>query len=307
MRNGRTDLVWPLRIEGIIYECQPMIQLMNNASLKTSSLKIPGGTMHYYRLGCGKKHILMLHGRSENGLCWLRTADKLKQNYTIIMPDGRGHGLTRAESRRFDLSLLVEDYELLIEHFNFRELMLAGHSMGAGIAAILAGRYPGIVRKLVLLDPPWLMDGDYLEGDQSLVRRMRRFIEHQRQLSMDSLAAFISLMHPAWQQSECRQLAQAWQQMSLDVAISFNSPVPVKQWQDSVCRIKAATLLYTGDPVKGAIVKKDVVGYLKAHMSNLTHIFLPESGHALSRDCFDAYFRHLKSFLACRHNLPQRC
>jgi N-formylmaleamate deformylase len=51
--------------------------------------------LHYYRTGHGdKRPLVLVHGFSDNGLCWTPTARDLESEYDVIMPDMRAHGLS---------------------------------------------------------------------------------------------------------------------------------------------------------------------------------------------------------------------
>src|SRR4051812_27280289 len=55
-----------------------------------------GIRIHYYHAtpATGKPVIVMLHGVSDNGLCWTTLTWKLQDQYDIYMLDARGHGLS---------------------------------------------------------------------------------------------------------------------------------------------------------------------------------------------------------------------
>jgi N-formylmaleamate deformylase len=53
-----------------------------------------GIRQHFYRTGGEKPSLILLHGFSENGLCWSRVAKAQKDDYDIVMLDARGHGLS---------------------------------------------------------------------------------------------------------------------------------------------------------------------------------------------------------------------
>jgi len=58
-----------------------------------NNLTINGVSLRCYPTGDGSKPPLVLqHGFSDNGLCWLQTALDLEAQYDIIMPDARGQG-----------------------------------------------------------------------------------------------------------------------------------------------------------------------------------------------------------------------
>src|SRR5688500_10697139 len=54
-----------------------------------------GIRIHYYHAtpAAGKPVIVMVHGVTDNGLCWTTLTWKLQENYDIYMLDTRGHGL----------------------------------------------------------------------------------------------------------------------------------------------------------------------------------------------------------------------
>ncbi len=53
---------------------------------------IDGIKIHYYRSGGKKPPIVLLHGATDDGLCWGRTAQELAERYDVIMPDAQGAG-----------------------------------------------------------------------------------------------------------------------------------------------------------------------------------------------------------------------
>jgi N-formylmaleamate deformylase len=63
---------------------------------KHNDLTVNGARMHYYRAGPGreKRPLVLVHGFSDNGLCWALTARDLESEYDVIMPDMRAHGLS---------------------------------------------------------------------------------------------------------------------------------------------------------------------------------------------------------------------
>ena len=52
-----------------------------------------GINIHYHRTGGPYPVLLLIHGFTDNGLCWSRVARQLEANYDILMLDSRGHGL----------------------------------------------------------------------------------------------------------------------------------------------------------------------------------------------------------------------
>ena len=104
--------------------------------------------LHYYRTGHGDKPPLVLvHGFSDNGLCWSRTAHDLEAEYDVVMPDMRGHGLS-ARMRPGDDVDMAADLAGLIRGLGLTRPIVGGHSMGAMVTSRLgalpgAGQRPG--------------------------------------------------------------------------------------------------------------------------------------------------------------------
>ena len=60
-----------------------------------NDLLVNGIRQHYYRTGNGdKRPLVLVHGFSDNGLCWTSVARELEPDYDVIMPDMRAHGLS---------------------------------------------------------------------------------------------------------------------------------------------------------------------------------------------------------------------
>lgn len=121
---------------------------------QSNLVQINGNPIHYYRTGGQKPPLILLHGFSDNGLCWLRAAQTLQATYDLIMPDAHGHGLSYRVMPGQPLNL-VDDVASLIEALELHRPALLGHSMGASTAASVAAQYPELVSTLLLEDPPW--------------------------------------------------------------------------------------------------------------------------------------------------------
>src|SRR5262249_36867377 len=110
---------------------------------------------HYWRTGGEKPALVLLHGFMENGLCWLRTAQALEDDYDVILPDARGHGRSEGIATGLSARLLAEDAAALIRAVGVERPSLLGFSMGGGTAARVAAGHPELLRCVLLEDAPW--------------------------------------------------------------------------------------------------------------------------------------------------------
>jgi pimeloyl-ACP methyl ester carboxylesterase len=142
--------------------------------------------------------MVLQHGFSDSGLCWAPVAQELEGEYEIVMPDARAHGKSARVERgqRIDQ---VEELAKTMHALGIGQAIVVGHSMGAGMAAGLAARFPELVRALVLEDPPWFpipadtpQPGRYFTEDSP----MGAWLRGMQAVSLDEAMAHNHTEHP---------------------------------------------------------------------------------------------------------------
>src|ERR1051325_4883844 len=107
-----------------------------------NNLLINGIHLHYYRTGQGdKRPLVLVHGFSDNGLCWSPVARELESEYDVIMPDMRGHGLSE-RMRLGEKVDMASDLAGLIRTLELNSPIICGHSMGAMVIYQIGVRFP---------------------------------------------------------------------------------------------------------------------------------------------------------------------
>jgi pimeloyl-ACP methyl ester carboxylesterase len=99
----------------------------------------------------GAGTVVALHSISSNGLAWQPLATALEGRLGLVAPDLRG----RAESsalRSTGLADHVRDVLAVVDHLDLGRPVLAGHSMGAFVAALAAATRPDAVGGVLLVD-----------------------------------------------------------------------------------------------------------------------------------------------------------
>ncbi len=114
-----------------------------------------GVRIHYYHAvpAPGKPVIVMVHGVTDNGLCWTTLTWKLQDSYDIYMLDTRGHGLSDPFTPSDDAETLVKDVVGFVKAMNFEKPILMGHSMGAATVMRVGAEYPDLAKAVIMLDP----------------------------------------------------------------------------------------------------------------------------------------------------------
>lgn len=120
----------------------------------TREVPVAGGALTVHVLAeapAGAGTVLALHSISSNGLAWRPLASALAGRVSVVAPDLRG----RAEScglRSTGLADHVRDVLAVIEQLGLDRPVLAGHSMGAFVAALAAASRPDVVGGVLLVD-----------------------------------------------------------------------------------------------------------------------------------------------------------
>lgn len=83
---------------------------------------------------------------------WLPLIDELAENWSVLVYDKRGHGLSDAGKAPYSMEDHARDLIGLVEHIGIKKAIFCGVSVGGLIVQALYKLKPGLVEKLVLCD-----------------------------------------------------------------------------------------------------------------------------------------------------------
>lgn len=117
--------------------------------------------------------IVMIHGFTGSKENWYPVARELRGRYRLVVPDLPGWGASQR--------IAGEDYGFVAQAARVadfirqvspgRPVVLLGHSMGGGIAALVAARHPDLVARIGLLDAAGVRFKDNRFGEEVLAGR----------------------------------------------------------------------------------------------------------------------------------------
>jgi pimeloyl-ACP methyl ester carboxylesterase len=139
--------------------------------------------------------VLALHGITSNGHAWDAVARELGGDVRLLAPDLRGRGDAGAEPGPYGLARHVDDAIARLDAEELDDAVVAGHSMGAYVTALLAATHPDRVRSVVLVDggPP-LPVPDGADADELLEATLGPSIERLSR-EFESRAAYHEFWH----------------------------------------------------------------------------------------------------------------
>jgi pimeloyl-ACP methyl ester carboxylesterase len=154
----------------------------------------------------GGPKVLALHGWLDNAASFLPLAAQLPQ-LNLVMLDLPGHGQSSHLAEGADYNLLVTVNAVLdvADALGWERFGLLGHSMGAGIASILAASLPERIERLVAIEAL----GALAEAPERTAQRLQEGIVAARALPLKKLRVFPDLAAPVRARMQANQLSEA--------------------------------------------------------------------------------------------------
>lgn len=147
------------------------------AGLKSASLEVAGHRWVYAvseDAPADAPLLVMLHGFTGSKENWYPLAERLRGRYRLVIPDLAGWGASsRQTDADYGFMAQADRVAAFIEAVRQpgRPIVLLGHSMGGGIAALVAARQPRLVDRVGLLDAAGVRFADNRFGEEVLAGR----------------------------------------------------------------------------------------------------------------------------------------
>jgi pimeloyl-ACP methyl ester carboxylesterase len=248
-----------------------------------------GINIHFRRTGGYKPPLILLHGLTGSGACWIALAGALEDNYDVIMPDARGHGQSSAPLQGYLYRDHASDVIGLIEALGLAAPVLLGHSMGGMTAAVVASQVGTAIRGVILADPTFLSPQRQREVHESDVIE-----QHHRLLNLNKgeVLAQARLRHPHRSFELVELVTDARLQTQISAFEVLTPPNP--DYRELVSAISVPALLVIGD---NGVVSFETARELQKLNQRLRYERIPDVGHGLPYDQPDRFAAVVGSFL----------
>lgn len=262
-----------------------------------------GTRLHFTRSGGpdGKAPLLLLHGFTDNGLCWLRVAQALEADYDLVMPDARGHGCSGLAEGSFSLARMAQDAAELIEALGLGRPAVLGHSMGAEVAVRLAVEYPALARAILLEDPPFHAAGrpDTPEYHAWAQQWLAWLVALKTQGQDERRLSCLERNPPMadWDILEFLTWVDAQAQFNPDVLPQAGDFDFVTGKPDGAASVTCPLLLLAGNPARGGMVSQQDEAALTAAWGDGRFVRFDGAGHLVHRDQFAQFMDVVTAYL----------
>ena len=166
--------------------------------------------------------------------------------------------------------------------------------MGAITAALLAATYPGLVRGIVLEDPP-LLDKSTAQAQEDL--QSWQWLYDLKTLSREERIARGFAMNPGWVEEEIIPWADSKAEFHSDILVPALTAIHDVDWRDIIARIACPILLITGDAERGAIVTPEIAQEAAHLWQQGEVVHIDGAGHNIHRDRYEETMAAVHDFL----------
>ncbi|MFC7231875.1 alpha/beta fold hydrolase [Saliphagus sp. GCM10025308] len=252
----------------------------------TGTVRTNGVDLQYYRTGEGEP-IVLAHGFYDTGRCWERLAAGLAADgYEVLTYDARGHGRSDAPETGYGIEDRVADLRGLVDELGLERPLLLGHSMGGSTVAWAAATHPDLARAIALEDPAGMYGDPDLGPDERAAVVEERCAEWAAQSLEERMSAFDDR-----DESLARRLAVARAEFDPHSAEIARAGYPLLE--DTFAEITCPTLVLKADAETSRRVRDLEAA---AALSNGRLVHVPDAGHCIFRDEYEAAFAELRTF-----------
>jgi len=235
--------------------------------------------------------VLLIHGLYDRWETWEPVVPALAERVHVIAFDLRGHGRSSQPAGGYTLRDYADDAVRLLARLRLTEpVVTIGFSLGALVALVLAAERPELVRALVLEDPPLAPPNEatrlWLEA---LLEAKRAGIEAAYELARE--------MDPDGTPEE-------WQRSALWLCSTADGPILAlldegrqPEPLELLPRITQPTLVLQADPAAGGVLDDETAERVLAQLPRGVRRQFPGCGHAIHRDCPEAFVAAVLDFL----------
>ncbi len=117
----------------------------------THTLPLDGGHLSYAISGQGPA-LMLIHGLGSCAVDWQPQLEALTAQYTVIVPDLRGHGASMPATGTIPVTQHAADMAALLDHLAMDEVHLVGLSMGGAVTFQMTLDLPQRVRSATIVN-----------------------------------------------------------------------------------------------------------------------------------------------------------
>ncbi len=283
---------------------------------RSEYLPIRGLQLHCRHWGDAQAPLLfMVHGFQDCSASWQFTVDALQKDWHVIAPDLRGYGLSPwSGADSYAYTDFLGDLDQVLDHYCPEyPVRLVGHSLGASLAAMLAGLKPDRISHLVNVDgfgPPGMRQDPAPRRLAKWLAQLRDDTPQRPYADYEEFALRMQAENPRLSDERARFIVQHWGRQEADGSVvrvadpahKRVNPTPLAQEEILACwrQTQASTLWIDG--AQSGLWQRlsgtpdDLEARISAYQDlRIEHV--EDAGHNVHHDQPEALARLIEDFL----------
>jgi N-formylmaleamate deformylase len=269
--------------------------------IESAFFPIASHRIHYYRRPGRGKRLLLIHGVSDDGSCWIPFLPSLPRDWDVLMPDLRGHGLSDAPDPEgpggaWTAAFLAGEITELCEKTSFSSPLIAGSSFGGSIALLIAALHPELPTAVFLEDPvPFWNAPDPLPPDAGT--GLSAWLGSLKRKTGSDLLKEAESNDPPWKKAEFGPWIDSKHRMSDRViGLATDPGLFPRTLRTVIPGVRCRIFLLTADRAKGALCSDEDIAALKALAPRTESLRVRNAGHCVRRGAPREFRRAFLSF-----------
>jgi len=253
--------------------------------------RINGIRQHYLHFPGPGPRVVIVPGIVSPAMLWHHVGSRLSQAHDCYILDVRGRGLSESGPHLdYGVDACAADLTEFVSTVTGKPTIVIGHSMGARIALRAAATFPGVFQGLVLLDPPTSGPGRRPYPIPK-ARTLKMLQVAQRGEPLESL---LSSGRP-WP-ADLQRLRAEWLPTCDEraVHVTYDDFHGQDMFADLERASEPISLICAGE---GGVVDEADLEEMHRRCRHLWSFRLPEAGHQMQAENFEAFYSALVDML----------
>jgi pimeloyl-ACP methyl ester carboxylesterase len=242
--------------------------------------------------------LMILHGLWESWHTFASLAPRFALQRTVYVLDLRGHGQSDKPAKGYRLQDYAADVLGILEQLPHQQMHLLGHSLGSLVAIHLAGNKPTSLARLILEDPPFVLEKQETEVRSSLEQLLA--LKHQPfEVVVAALTSQFASLEQEWIENTARDLINTADGPFLSMISGelTNEGQSRMEWATLLARIKAPTIVLAADPAAGGWMGEEQHKLVSDALPSAQLADFPGCSHHIEATCTDAFIMSVEGFL----------
>jgi len=243
--------------------------------------------------------LLLIHGAGSIWQDWNRVIKAFSFSNHLFAVDLRGFGGSGRARGSYDVITFANDMADFIKNCISEPPVVMGHSLGALVTIDLAGRYPDLIKAIVLEDPPVSILNNIDQWDGRIYFEMALEMIRGKTPRQDVIARFID--EAGYSKSEAKRCAKNLKVIDPCVFEQVLNGQTLKLKQNiftALSKIQCSSLFISSDFKLGSLVRPEDLPKIDKSLKKGHMAFIKEVGHSIHMDSPLAFNQVVGDFLS---------